>query len=267
MPTITYKAKYKKNTGLIISPSELLSLYFYGINVQSNDGTEFDLETARYYILTAQREIENYLQIKLTPELITETLSYYSKDYYGKFPIFQTKYPVNRGYTLIGLLGRAEQIIYPQEWIKTHVDNQGDFPKQFTLVPTGSGTGTTGDVDVILSGVYTQVGLRTYGNIPEYWNTQYLTGYACGNTPYDIMNVIGKLAAIGIFNIAGDIALGQAALANYSLSIDGLSQSIGTTNSATNAAFGARIINYTKEIKETLNRIKFKYRGFNLASM
>lgn len=267
MPTITYKAKYKKNSGLLISPSELLALYFYGVNIQSNDGIEFDLETVRYYILTAQREIENYLQIKLVPSLITETLNYYSSDYYHRFPIFQTKYPVKKGYSLIGLIGRAEQIIYPMEWFKTHVDSEGDYPKHFTLVPTGSGAGTTGNVDVILAGVYTQTGLRTYGNIPEYWNTQYLTGYDYDNVPYDIMNVVGKLAAIGVFNIAGDIALGQAALANYSLSIDGLSQSISTTNSATNAAFGARIINYNKEVQETLKRIKFKYRGFNLASL
>jgi len=79
--------------------------------------------------------------------------------------------------------------------------------------------------------------------------------------------VIGKLAAIGIFNVAGDIALGQSALASYSLSIDGLSQSISTTNSATNAAFGARIINYQKEIKDSLSKLKTYYRGIGCTSM
>lgn len=267
MPTITYKAKYKKNEGLMISPSELLNLYFYGISIQANDGTEFDINVVRYYILTAQKEIENYLQIKLIPKLITETLSYYSKDYHGKFPFFQTKYPVKEVYTLIGLVQRAEQVVYPKSWLKSHTDNEGDYPKQFSLVPTGSGAGVSGNADVIITGILRDIGLRSYSNIPDYWNVQYLSGYGLDNIPYDIMNVVGKLASLGVFNIAGDIALGQAALANYSLSIDGLSQSIGTTNSATNAAFGARIINYQKEIKDTLAKIKLKYRGFNLASM
>jgi len=263
MPTITYKAKYKKNQGLIISPSELLDLYFAGIN-----GTEdIDLETVRYYILAAQREIENYLNIKLNYSLITETLSYYTKDYYGKFPIFQTKYPVNKGYTLIGLLGRAEQIIYPEEWITTTKDQDGVFPKYFSLVPTGSGTGTTGNVDVILSGVFTQVGLRTYGNIPSYWNTQYLTGYSCDNIPYDLMNVVGKMSAIGLFNLLGDTIFPIAGLASMSLGIDGLSQSVSSTASATSAGYNARILAYTKEINDTLKRLKFYHRGYNMVVM
>lgn len=267
MPTISYKIKYRKNEGLIFSPSELLALYFYGINIQVSDGSSFDLETVKYYIQTAQKEIENYLQIKLTNFLQSETLSYYNSDYMNKFPFFQTKYPAKKAYTLIGLLGSTEQVIYPTEWLKTHEDSDGDYPKMISLVPTGYATSVQGNVDVIITGILRQVGLRSYGNVPEYWNVQYTTGYDYNNMPYDIVNVIGKLASIGVFAIAGDIALGQAALASYSLSIDGLSQSIATTNSATNAAFGARIIQYTKEVKETLNRVKTKYRGFNIVSM
>ena len=80
-------------------------------------------------------------------------------------------------------------------------------------------------------------------------------------------DVIGKLASIGIFNIAGDIVLGQAAIANYSLSIDGLSQSIGTTMSAENSAYSARIRMYKDEIKDSLNRLRNYYRGVGVISM
>lgn len=265
MPTISYKIKYKKNTGNIFSSGELMSLYFYGINIQAKDGTELNKNTIDHYIKSAQKLIENYLQIKLFPTLIQENIGYYRDDYYGKFPIFQTKYPVNSAYTVIGLLNTTNQIIYPKEWIKTHTDDpDNDYPKFITLIPTGSATSVNGSVDVILSGVMTNLGLQRWKHIPEYWFVQYLTGYNYNKLPLDVVDVIGKFASIGIFNILGDIALGQAALASYSLSIDGLSQSVSTTNSATNAAFGARIINYQKEIKETLNKIKLKYRGFNL---
>lgn len=266
MPTVTYKVKYRKNEGLAISPTELLNLYLYGVNITAKDGTEFSTDTVRYYIVQAQKEIENYLNIKLNRQLYEETLGYYHRDYYNKFPFFQTKYPVNRAFTLIGLLGRAEQIIYPREWLKVKVDSDGDYPKQFSLVPTGSGTGTTGNADVILTGIMRDIGLRSYGQIPDYWNFQYETGYGFDNIPHDIMNLVGKLASIGIFNIAGDLILG-AGIASFSLSIDGLSQSTSTTSSATNSGYGARIVQYQKEIKDTLNRIKLKYRGFNLVSM
>lgn len=266
MPTITYKAKYKKNEGLVISPTELLNLYLYGVNITAKDGTEFPLDTVRFYILQAQKEIENYLNIKLNRQLYEETLGYYTRDYYNKFPFFQTKYPVRVGHSLIGLLGRAEQIIYPKEWIKVHRDQDGDFPKQFSLVPTGMGTGTTGNADVILTGIMRDIGLRSFGQIPDYWNFQYETGYNINEIPYDLVNVIGKLASIGVFNIAGDLILG-AGIASFSLSIDGLSQSTSTTSSATNSGYGARIVQYQKEIKDTLSRIKLKYRGFNLTAM
>ncbi|MCK9544896.1 MAG: hypothetical protein M0R03_23015 [Novosphingobium sp.] len=268
MPTISYKIKYRKNTGAIFSAGELLSLYLYGINIRANDGTEMDKETVTYYIKAAQKEIENYLNIKMSPVLINETIGYYRTDYYGKFPIFQTKYPVKRAYTVIGMLNSTNQIVYPKEWIKAHRDDpDGDYPKFVALIPTGSATSVTGSVDVILSGMMTNMGLQRWNHIPEYWDIQYITGYTVDNLPMDVVNVMGKLASLGLFNVLGDIALGQAALASYSLSIDGLSQSISTTNSATNAAFGARIINYQKEIKDTLSKIKMRYRGFNIVAM
>ena len=269
MPTINFKVKYKKNEGLIISPEELLALYFYGINIAANDGSELDIESVRFYIKSAQKELESYVGIKLNPTLVSETLGYYRKDYWGTYPSFQTKYPVKQAYTLIGLLANAAQIKYPSDWFKVHRDEpDGDYARYLTLVPSGIGTGTsTGNAEVILTGISGQYGFQRQYMIPEYWDIQYLTGYNYNNVPYDIVNVVGKWASLGLFNILGDIVLGQAAVANYSLSIDGLSQSIGTTNSATNAAFGARIINYQKEIKETLIRIRSRYKGFNLVAM
>ena len=150
MPTISYKIKYRKNEGLVFSPSELLSLYIFAIPTIAKDGTELSLETVRFQIKAAQKEIEDYLQIKFNNFLQDETLSYYSKDYYGKFPYFQTKYPVKKVYSLIGLLGAAEQIIYPVQWFKNDVDSDGDYGKQFSLVPTGYGTGVQGNADVLI---------------------------------------------------------------------------------------------------------------------
>lgn len=266
MPTISYKIKYRKNEGLVFSPSELLSLYIFAIPTVAKDGTELSLETVRFQIQAAQKEIEDYLQIKFNNFLQDETLSYYSKDYYGKFPYFQTKYPVKKGYSLIGLLGAAEQIIYPVQWFKTTKDSDGNFAKQFSLVPTGYGTGVQGNADVIITGILRDIGLRSYGQIPDYWNYQYSTGYDYNNMPSDLVNIVGKLSAIGVLTILGNMLNGMG-VTSSSISIDGLSQSISTPRSATTHLFSGVVKQYTEEVVNTLKRVKLKYTGYNIASM
>ena len=76
--------------------------------------------------------------------------------------------------------------------------------------------------------------------------------------PMDLINLTGKLASFGPLGIAGDLILG-AGIASQSIGVDGLSQSISSPSSATNAGYGARIIQYQKEIKEAIPRIKLVY--------
>src|SRR5664279_4886191 len=133
MPTISYKIKYRKNEGSVFSPSELLNLFVYAIPTAAKDGTDLPLDAVRFQIQAAQKEIEDYLQIKFNNYLQDETIGYYSSDYYGKFPYFQTKFPVKKAWSLIGLLGAAEQIIYPQQWMKVSRDSDNDMQKQFSL--------------------------------------------------------------------------------------------------------------------------------------
>jgi len=264
MPSQTFKIRYKKNGNLAISAEEMAILYFYGINTRSTDGTKLDLGVYRFYIESAQQEIERYLSLKLFPTFVEETKSYFHDDYSNGFPIIPVSFPVETPLCLVGMLNELEQIVYPKSWLSVKGNSESYRERNVYVVPVSRGV-TEGNADVILAGLSAQIGLRSFRNIPNYWTIQYTTGYT--RMPMDILNVIGKLAACGIFNVLGDIVLGTAAVANYSLSIDGLSQSIGTTNSAENSAFSARIINYKKEIKETLDRIKSNVRGFNFASL
>jgi len=264
MPTQTFKIRYKKNGNLAISAEEMAILYFYGINTRSTDGTKMDLGVYRYYIEAAQQEIERFLGIKLFPTFVEESKGYFHDDYSNGFPIIPTSYPVEKALCLVGMLNELEQIVYPSSWLSVKKNSDVYKERNIYVVPVSRGV-TEGNADVILAGLSAQIGLRSFRNIPNYWTIQYTTGFA--DMPMDVLNIVGKLASIGIFNVLGDIVLGTAAVANYSLSIDGLSQSIGTTNSAENSAFSARIINYIKEIKETLAKIKNNVRGLNFAAL
>mgnify|MGYP000160127553 FL=1 len=76
--------------------------------------------------------------------------------------------------------------------------------------------------------------------------------------PMDLINLTGKLATFGPLGIAGDLILG-AGIAAQSIGVDGLSQSISSTSSATNAGYGARILQYQKEIADSVKKLKLVY--------
>ena len=265
MPTLTLDIKYRKNDGMILSPAELKALYFYGVTIQDRSGQELSMDVWRHFILAAQQEIEKYLGIKLQRQIIEETFDFYG-DEWRQWGYMPTTYPVVHPYKLVGFLGTVKQLEYPTDWLTSRrTSDMETFYRRIFIVPVQSGRVTTEGVSILYSGVLPSIGMNAWRSIPNYWTCVYCTGFE--TTPQDLIDVIGKLAAIGVFNVAGDIALGQAALANYSLSLDGLSQSVGTTNSATNAAFGARIINYQKEIKDSLEKLRSYYRGIGCTSM
>ena len=135
MPTLTFTTKYKKNTGLIISPEEVLAFYFYGINIESTDGSKFDNQTILMYIKAAQREIEQYFDIRLNWQLITETRDYYKDDYRNSFPFIRTSLPIKKTRSLIGLINGNQQVRYPEEWLNAKTSSDGTQWRQFGIVP------------------------------------------------------------------------------------------------------------------------------------
>jgi hypothetical protein len=81
--------------------------------------------------------------------------------------------------------------------------------------------------------------------------------------PRDILDVMGKRAAISVLITAGDLIAG-AGIANKSIGIDGVSQSIGTTASPENSGYSAHIGHYEKQLKQDLRILRRKYHGISL---
>ena len=91
-------------------------------------------------------------------------------------------------------------------------------------------------------------------------------GWSVETLPSDLKRVIGYLAAMLPLDIAGDLIAG-AGIANFSISMDGLSQSVGTTSSATNSGYGSRVIQFQKELKNMLPALRAKYRKMGLMAI
>ena len=260
--SVDYSIKYKKNTGAVLSPNELRELYLYGINPLSRDGSTIPTTTWEAKIRSSQSEIEKFLAIKLTRQLMTEKLTYFRDDYLNNLPILNTSFPVVKTIRLLGLLNGVEQIKYPTEWCNSYESTDGWSMRHINIVPSGSAT--SANTNVVLMGVMAQLGIRSLNLVPNYWTASYITGFAPGNLPPEVVDVVGKLAAVQMLAIFGDLIL-PPGLSGQSLSIDGLSQSLNTPISGQNGAFGGRIKQYTQDIVTTLQRLRNMYIGINFA--
>lgn len=243
-----------------MSPSELIETYFLGVPLRDQTGGTMSMQTVALYIKAAQEEVEKYLSIKLNKQVIQEQKSFYYNDFMAWGGI-RTTYPVMKPHRLEGFVNTTKQIEYPAQWLMSKKTSDGQlFHRLMYILPTqGNATGNS----IAVSGIFPQVGFFGNSNIPYYWTCTYCTGFE--QVPMDLVNFIGKYAAINIFHIMGDLILG-AGIASQSIGLDGLSQSISSTASATNAGYGARITGYLKDLEESLPRLVAYYKGITISN-
>jgi hypothetical protein len=141
----------------------------------------------------------------------------------------------------------------PKEWINLRTETSG----QLRIVPVDGRFDQTMLVGFAWLGYF----LTGYGNrLPDFVQVEYEAGWDIEELPGDLVHLAGMIQSMMMLNVAGDLIVG-AGIANLSVGMDGLSQSIGTTSSATNAGYGARIIQYWKDIAKLVPALKAKYRG------
>lgn len=260
------KSSFDINTDLVITPAQLRERYMWGVTIRDGSGTELPDSQYAFYIRAAQQELENILNLKLKHQIIEETRDYFYQDYIT-FGFVRCSYPVCRAFSLKGFFGTAEQISYPKEWLSTKKSNEvpSMFYRNVYLLPNVGGYQSGTASGVTFNGIMgAQLLFRSRTYIPNYWKIRYLTGFT--EIPMDLLNIIGMTAAINLFHIAGDLILG-AGIASFSLGVDSLSQSISSTSSATNAGYGARVINYQDQIKKSLPDIIARYGGLTITTL
>lgn len=232
----------------ILTVSDLKDRYFFGIDLTDPEGKPFTEATFQHYIMTAVRWFETQLDIPIVPTTFVERHDYYRADWNQYMMLLLDNYPVIRVESFGVQWPGSSRVGYPLEWLNVVPDSG-----QITVVPT---TGTFMDISV---GAHSQLFDSGVDWVPNVYDVTYSAGFEIGRVPQDIVDVIGLFASLGPFNVFGDIVAGSG-LQSVSLSMDGLSQSVATTNSSTNAGFGARIIQYLKQIKDQLPQLKRRYK-------
>ena len=99
--------------------------------------------------------------------------------------------------------------------------------------------------------------LRSATPIPNFWHYNLLAGLR--NCPGDVLELIGRHAAIPILTAAG--AAFRGGYSSQSISRDGVSESVSYTSSAIYGIYSASIEDYRNWIREHLPAIRSRYRG------
>ena len=245
------------NSDLLIDADFVKNVLLFGVSLKDDDGNTMSDFLIEFYIRSAQQWMERELQILLHPTVVlAETHDYLMQDYINFGFIKLTHLPVRRVTAIrMKFPVSSTSITWDDSWYKVDARNG-----MVNLVPTA---GSFSTILMGQGGSFLPLLYQSTMSIPGIIEVDYEAGFEAGQCPPDILEIIGMKAALGPLNIAGDLIAG-AGIANTSISLDGLSQSIGTTSSATNAGYGARIIQYLKQIDKAMPMLRMAYRGIQM---
>ncbi len=229
----------------IINVEKLKQVYLFGLDIKDSRGNEIPKEVYQQYIDNAVSWMEHYLDISIAQvKDHVENKDYRFNDYteWGYYQL--NNYPVI-AVTKIELVyfrdeeGKPEVVQeIPTNWLRLQPHDgivrlipNARFPANLQIASTGN---------------YFPEILRTQF-VPHLWQITYDFGFKDGKVPVMMNMAISQLAAIQALTVGGNLVLG-AGIAGSSISLDGLSQSIQTTQSAENSAFSATIKDYSDKL-------------------
>ena len=228
--------------------------YLFGIPLEDMYGNKMKEGMLNHYIRSAIQHTQRMLQINVEPiEVVDEVHDYYANDFKNWSFLQLHKRPVIEVTGCSMYFGDRKMFDIPVGWVRHHHTSG-----QIQLFPV---SGSSGSIILSQNGSFMPLMVGMYSNAPSIWRLSYRAGM--DDLPDDLVEYIMKRASIGILQVWGDLIIG-AGIANQTVSIDGLSQSIGTTQSPEFSGSGARIKNYHDDMKELEKRLKDTYLGVNL---
>lgn len=265
MPTIKLNIKYGKNEGLVVNPSDLSYLYLNGIPLCYPNGGKITDQTIQQKILASQKQLENFLSIKLNKQIVDENQDFVREEF-KIWGYVKTVFPINEPLSLQGHINEIKQVDYPKEWLSVKRGTDTTKFRNLYLIPNTAGGAVMTQHAFVFSGITPHMGFYGTNYIPNYWKIQYCTGWDADEIPADLVDAVAKHAAIQVLAIAGDLVYG-AGIGNQSISIDGISQTYSTTKGGGKGAFSGRIAQYMQELGEELARLKGEYYGITFKAL
>lgn len=234
---------------------ELIQNFLFGIDLSDSKGNPFPKALIISYINSAIAYAESLFDICLSrQEVEAEPHDYERSDYTNWGYVQLWKRPILEVKALRLMYGTRPAWEVPQDWLK--IDKNSGKIQMFPS--SGSVTSMIIGASGAIYGLY-----NSWDYAPQMWEVDYVAGMDSNNLPAHLKELIYKKAVIGILQVWGDLILG-AGIASSSISIDGLSQSIGTTQSAMFGGASARCEEYRKDIEALIPVLRQKYGGIRM---
>lgn len=234
---------------------ELIQNFLFGIDLSDSKGNPFPKALIISYINSAIAYAESLFDICLSrQEVEAEPHDYERSDYTNWGYVQLWKRPILEVKALRLMYGTRPAWEVPQDWLK--IDKNSGKIQMFPS--SGSVTSMIIGASGAIYGLY-----NSWDYAPQMWEVDYVAGMDANNLPAHLKELIYKKAVIGILQVWGDLILG-AGIASSSISIDGLSQSIGTTQSAMFGGASARCEEYRKDIEALIPVLRQKYGGIRM---
>lgn len=227
--------------------------YLFGIPLEDTYGNKMKEGLLDHYLKSAIEQTQRAFQITIQPIEVTENYDYYDCDYNSWGFIQLNKKPVKEVQSVAQYFGNQKCFDIPLDWVQLR--NMSGTIQLFPM------SGSSGSMILTQNGSFIPFTVGMYQYAPSIWRVSYVAGFE--DIPEDLVEYIMKRASIGILQVWGDLIIG-AGIANQTVSIDGLSQSIGTTQSPEFSGAGARIKNYMDDLKLLEQRLRDTYVGINM---
>lgn len=254
--------------GTVITPDDCRFTYLWGTDFKATNGTYFTDEQIEFFILEATRYLERMLNISIIKTRIksqAEDRGFVKNiDYDLEEPFYDFSYSKIQRYGMIQTKHRPIINVEKCELINRVGENKDLLPdsvinRQQGVIKFLKRPFMPSDTARGISTSISRYGSETFQ--PHlFYTIDYTAGYKTSDDiPMDLRQIIAKVSSISLLNIIGDGLM--SGFSSSSLSMDGISESFSSTQSATSAYFGARIAVYQKEVESYISDNKYRF-GF-----
>jgi hypothetical protein len=245
------------------------SRYLFGVpDINPATSEPFAHEDYQYHLDLGYEALELILDVSILPtEVVDERHDYYLTDYQSWGYIRTFKKPVREVHAVEGKYPYYQTALrIPQEWIV--VDQMTGI---VNLIPVA---GTLSQFIMTSGGQLLPHLFRFMSHVPRFWSLSYTAGFNEGEIPMDLNDAAAKMACMSVLNILGDLVGGVGVLGT-SIGMDGLSQFISLTKTATTSAFYSRVLAYRTDLYgqgmggpgSQIHSLKRRYRGIRIINL
>lgn len=235
MSVLSLNPDYSEYTLEDLNPDLLKRNYFFGVDFIDIAGNEMDMSVVKWHIDSAVNWLESELEIDIVPRTREDRVMYNRLDFTSWGNIQVSRRPIKEVLNLNLSLVNNTSYDIPVQWVRFNKERG-----TLWIVPSA-----VGNVPFLAGGNLMLPYLLGQQWFPQAWTVKYTTGF--DKLPTLMVDVIMKKAAIEIYQVLGSNVLGPG-IASMSLGMDGLSQSIGTSQSAMYHMYSAQIEVYRRDI-------------------